>query len=93
MRLNDPAYQDSAPSTGGDSHPSGGDRFCPSPLGRAVTSFVHRSLERGHLRRKTSRAILWGGWMARRPSIRRGHICDTIASGCRGVAYCSSALR
>jgi hypothetical protein len=56
MQSNDPAYQDRAPSVGGDSHPSGGDRFRPSPLGRAVTSFVHRSLERSHLRRKVYRA-------------------------------------
>jgi hypothetical protein len=31
--------------------------------------------------------------MERRPSVSRGHICDTIAPGCRGVAYRISVLR
>jgi hypothetical protein len=55
MQLNDPAYQDSVPTTGGDSSPLG-DRFRPSPLCRALTAFVHRFLERNQLRRKVYRA-------------------------------------
>jgi hypothetical protein len=54
--LNDPAYQDSVPSVGGDSSPPGGDRFRPSPLCRAVTAIMRRSLERNQLRRNVYRA-------------------------------------
>jgi hypothetical protein len=51
MQLNNPAYQNSVPTVGDDSPASGGDRFRPSPLCRAATAFMRRSLERNHLRR------------------------------------------
>jgi hypothetical protein len=51
MPLNDPAHQDSVPIVGGDSPASRGDRFRSSPLSRAVTAFMYRSLERNQLRR------------------------------------------